>query len=274
MQQPETTAQPRPVGTREFDAEVLERSRQRPVLVDFWAAWCAPCRSLAPILDKLAAAYADRAEVVKVDTDAEPELAARYGVRSLPTLAVFRHGQLVEAVLGAQPEAALRGLLDRHVERASDRERAAALEQAEGGDVDGAVAVLDRLVAAEPERLPHLYALLDVLIDAGRADAAVARLQHVPMNVDSDPEIVRRRARLDLVHACLDATPDAAARAAAATAFLRGEREAAFERWMELLRAPGGREPVQRALRAAFTLLGDQDELAVRYRRRMAALLH
>jgi putative thioredoxin len=266
------TVQPRAVSAAEFDAAVLERSRVRPVLVDFWAAWCGPCRTLAPVLDRLAVAYAGHAEVVKVDTDAEAELAARYGVRSLPTLALFRDGRLVEAVVGAQPEGVLRDLLDRHVEQPSDRERVAALEQAREGDVAAAVATLDRLVAAEPTRTVHLHALIDVLLDAGRADDAAARMQHLPVNVDVSPEIGRRRSRLELVrtaHAI-----EAGERGDAARAFLAGSREQALERWLELLRAPAQREPVQRDLRAAFALLGDQDELAARYRRRMAALLH
>lgn len=267
-----TTVHPRTVATAEFEAAVLARSQDRPVLVDFWAAWCAPCRMLAPILERLATAYADRADVVKVDTDAEPELAGRYGVRSLPTLAVFRHGRMVDAVIGAQPEGVLRELLERHVERPSDRERAEAVEQARAGEVDAAVATLDRLVAAEPDRMPHLHALIDVLLDAGRADDAAARLQHLPVNVDVEPEIVRRRARLELVRAAH--APDGGARAAAARAFLGANREDAFERWLELLRGPGPRDQVQRDLRAAFTLLGDHDELATRYRRRLAALLH
>jgi putative thioredoxin len=266
------TVQPRAVSTGEFDAAVLDRSRERPVLVDFWAAWCGPCRTLAPVLERLAAAYVGQAEVVKVDTDAEAELAARYGIRSLPTLALFRDARLVEALVGVQPKGVLRDLLDRHVERPSDRERLAALELARAGDVDAAVATLDRLVAAEPNRTVHLHALLDVLLDAGRADEAAARMQHLPVGVDVAPEIGRRRSRLELVRTA-NAT-EAGARGDAARAFLAGSREEALERWLELLRAPGQREVVQRDLRAAFALLGDQDELAARYRRRMAALLH
>jgi putative thioredoxin len=270
--QPTTAVRPRAVATAEFDAAVLEPSRERPVLVDFWAAWCAPCRALAPVLERLATAYADRAEVVKVDADAEPELAARYGVRSLPTLALFRHGRLVDAVIGAQPEGVLRDLLDRHVERPSDRERGAALEQARAGEVEAAVATLDRLVAAEPERPAHLYALVDVLLDAGRADDADARLRHLPVSLEVDPEVVRRRARLELVRTACSA--EGGPRAEAARAFLDGRREDAFERWLDLLRARGARDAVQLDLRAAFALLGDHDELAAKYRRRMAALLH
>jgi putative thioredoxin len=268
------TAMPRPVTTADFQTAVLDRSRQVPVLVDFWAAWCGPCRMVAPILERLAGAYEGRAEIVKVDTDAEPEVAARYGVRSLPTLAVFRHGALADAVIGAQPEGVLRDLLNRHVETPSDLERAAAAERARGGDVDGAVAALGDLVEREPGRVAHRLALLDVLLEAGRVAEAEARVSHLPVSLETDPEIVRRRARLELLKAAQDAAPEAAARAQAARSFLAGETESAFEAWLDQLRQPATRSHAQAALRAAFTLLGDHDELAVRYRRRMAALLH
>jgi putative thioredoxin len=263
-------AAPFAVTSDDFDVRVLERSRREPVLVDFWAAWCGPCRSIAPVLERLAAEYAGRAAIAKVDADAEPALAGRYGVRSLPTLALFRDGAPVDAVIGAQPEGVLRELLDRHAVRPSDRERADALASAAAGDPDAALATLERLVAEEPERWAHRYALVDLLLDAGRAEDAAARLEHLPANVETDPEVVRRKARVELVRAAR--APDGP-RAAAARAFLAGEREAAFERWMELLRG-ADRAGAQRDLRAAFALLADHDELAVRFRRRMAALLH
>jgi putative thioredoxin len=269
----EPTPQPRAVTTADFDTAVLARSAVRPVLVDFWAAWCGPCRALAPVVDRLASAYAGRAEVVKVDTDAEPELATRYGVRSLPTVAVFRHGALVDAVIGAQPEGVLREMLERHLDRPTDAERESALQAARAGDVDGAVATLERLVASEPERAAHLQALVDVLLEAGRLDAAAARLGHVPAKLDAEPEIVRRRARLDLLRAAADANPDAAARADAAKRFLVGDEDGALEAWLSAMRSMREREAAQRLLRAAFTLIGDEQRIAP-WRRRMASLLH
>jgi putative thioredoxin len=268
------SAGPRAVSTAEFGAAVVERSKEIPVLVDFWAAWCGPCRTIAPILDRLAVEYDGRAEIAKVDTDAEPEIATRFGVRSLPTLAVFRHGELAEAVVGAQPEGVLRELLNRHAETSSDGERAEAVAIARNGDVDSAIATLERLVAAEPARHAHLHALVDVLLDSGRTEAASARLSHLPVNIETDPEIVRRRARLDLLQAARDTAPEAAPAASAARSFLDGRTEAALESWLEQLRAPATRSRAQAALRAAFTVLGDREELAAKYRRRMAALLH
>ncbi len=269
----------RAVSTIDFDAVVLERSLSLPVVVDFWAAWCAPCRTLAPILERLAAEYAGSVDIVKLDTDAEPELAARYGVRSLPTLALFTRGELADALVGAQPEAALRTLLDRHVERPADRERQAALAAAGRGEFDAALATLERLVATEPERPPHFLALLGVLIDAGRLDDAAARLAEAPIRVAGDAGVAALSARLELAQAAVagGAPGTTAARhATAARAFLAGEHAGAVETWLELMRAEprfgGGALP--RALKAAFALLGDEHELVAASRRRLASLMH
>jgi thioredoxin len=107
-----TDSVPVAVTAADFEARVLAASQARLVLVDFWAAWCGPCKALAPILEQVAAAEAHRAIVAKVDVDAEPELAARYGVRALPTLVLFRRGEPVDRIVGLQSAAAIRARLD------------------------------------------------------------------------------------------------------------------------------------------------------------------
>ena len=262
-----------------FEARVLARSRELPVLVDFWAAWCGPCRAIAPVLERLGHEYAGRAEIVKVDTDAEPGLAARYGVKSLPTLALFVEGKPVDAIVGAQPERALRSLIESRLEQPSDRERRAALEVAAGGDPEAAIAALTQLAAAEPARLAHRLALIDVLISAGHLDAAAERLADVPAAIDAERTILERRARLELARIALGVPPaDPLARRhrTAAREFLEGKHAEALGTWLELLRqqpAFGG-GAVQRALRAAFELLGDEHALVPSSRRQMAALMN
>jgi putative thioredoxin len=258
------------VSRATFDAAVIARSHALPVLCDCWAAWCQPCRMLAPLVERTALAYAGRAEVVKIDTDAEAELAARFGVRSLPTLALFRRGELVEALVGMQPESALAALIERHLERPAEREREAALAAAAAGDVDGALTTLARLAAAEPGQLAHVLAQLDVLLAAGRYDDADALLARLPMGQGGDPALAPRHASLALGRA---AAAPASGLGGAARAFLAGEHAAALGRLLELMRQ-GPRAEAAGLLRAAFVLLGEANPLVADSRRRMAALMH
>ena len=96
-----------------FEKAVLQSDV--PVLVDFWATWCGPCKAIAPVLDELSGEYANKARIVKIDVDQNPNLAAQYGIRSLPTLFVFKNGEKVDATMGMQPKAQLAALLDKHL---------------------------------------------------------------------------------------------------------------------------------------------------------------
>ncbi|MGL5252826.1 MAG: thioredoxin [Moraxella sp.] len=96
-----------------FEKAVLQSDV--PVLVDFWATWCGPCKAIAPVLDELSGEYANKARIVKIDVDQNPNLAAQYGIRSIPTLFVFKNGEKVDATMGMQPKAQLAALLDKHL---------------------------------------------------------------------------------------------------------------------------------------------------------------
>ena len=112
------------VTTENFERDVLERSRELPVVVDFWAAWCGPCRMLGPALESEASKRAGRLDLVKVDIDAEPELAGRYGIMSIPTVAVFRDGEPVTGFMGAVPATAIGRFFDEHVLADADEQAA------------------------------------------------------------------------------------------------------------------------------------------------------
>ena len=103
------------VTTETFERDVIERSHEIPVVVDFWAAWCGPCRMLGPAIEAEAGKRAGRIELVKLDVDAEPEIAARYGIQSIPTVSVFRDGKITAGFVGAYPPAAIGRFFDEQV---------------------------------------------------------------------------------------------------------------------------------------------------------------
>ena len=148
------------VTVQNFEAEVIAASMHTPVLVDFWAPWCGPCKTLGPILEQLEVEYAGRFKLAKVNADTQPEIAGQlsqmFGVRSIPFCVMFAQGQPVDGFVGAIPEAQIRQFLDKHVpteaevEAAADAEEAEAL--AEGGDADAALGKLADTVARLLER--------------------------------------------------------------------------------------------------------------------------
>ena len=275
---------------RTFDTDVIEASRQMPVLVDFWADWCGPCKMLAPVLERIAADYAGRARVVKVDTEAERELAGQHGIRSLPTVRVFRHGQPVDEILGVQPDSVIRAMLERYLERPSDRVRAEAARLITEERAPEAVLLLERVLRDEPQNDEIRVELIEALILAGQIGEADSQFAALPLQAIDSPRLKSVEARLHLARALLDA-PSAeqlavklaaddsdlkSAHQLAAREFTAGQVESALDRWLAILRKDRSFDDgiARRSLLAAFTLLEGRDELVHRYRRQMMALLH
>jgi putative thioredoxin len=244
-----------------FVEAVIEASRERPVLVDFWAPWCGPCRTLMPMLDRIADEYAGRFTLAKLNTDEAQAVAGHFGVRSIPTVMLFHHGEVVDQFVGVQPEGFVRDLLDRHLGPAAQpggvQELVARAEDAlERRDAPAAAAAVAGLEAAESGHaaLASLRARLAFL------EAAIAQ-----------PDVMGLRARLERDHA------DGAARhALAAHHALAGDYATALTEWLELMRRDRrfGDDLARRSVLAAFDVLGDADPLVQSTRRRMAALLH
>ncbi|HUJ86818.1 MAG TPA: thioredoxin [Burkholderiales bacterium] len=151
------------VTSRDFEREVLQASSTVPVVVDFWAPWCAPCRALKPILEKLAAEYGGRFKLAKVNSDENQDIAAAFGVRSIPDVVAFRGGRPVAHFLGALPESQVRAFVDKLLESADNEAR-----------------------LAEAQRL----------IDLGRADDAAAQLDALRFDVDLEPRVQALRAAI------------------------------------------------------------------------------
>ena len=265
-------------GAADFGSAVLQRSHEQAVLVDFWAAWCAPCRSLAPVLEDLATRLDGALAIVKVDTDAQQSLAAQYQVRSLPTLMVFRNGEAVAQVVGAQSLAALERLVKPHLVRATDALLAAAHAALGLGDVAGAIAQLERAHGEDALDFRVHLALAELYLGGGRPDEARALLAQLPANLQVGEEIAPLKARLSLVDAATASAGEdevAVNYRAAVAAAAGGDFDKAVDDLLALL--PRHRAwqdgAVRKALVDIFNILGS-DERVKAWRTQMARSLN
>jgi putative thioredoxin len=168
------------VTTENFESEVIAATKTTPVLVDFWAPWCGPCKSLGPVLEKVEAAYEGRFKLVKIDSDQEQQLAAAFGIKSLPTCILLKNGQPVDGFMGAVTEGKLRQFLDKHIPSEAallaESETQAAEELIASGDLQTAQAKLEDALAANPGNDDARFDLIKILISTGQFEPAEALL--------------------------------------------------------------------------------------------------
>lgn len=277
------------VTSADFSEKVLEASRRVPVLVDFWAAWCQPCQMLMPVLQRLVEEYSGALLLAKVDTDAQQALAGQYGVRSLPTVKLFRDGAVVDEFMGVQPESAIRAIVDRHVVRESDHLRERAREATRRGELEEALALLEQALTEDPNSPRVRLDLAQLRATLGNAAGARELLQSLPPDERDKPEVKQLLGRLFFaeqaedspgsaeLNARLESDPaDSAARLQlAALRILGNDYEGGMDQLLELMRRDRNYqdEAGRRGLLSAFELLGEH-ELVNRYRRKMFQLLH
>lgn len=276
------------VTQENFEAEVIQASLDTPILVDFWATWCEPCKTLGPMLEKLAAQYQGAFRLAKIDVDQHRELAGMFGIRSVPTVVLLKNGEIADGFSGALPEGQLREFLDKHV---SALEAPAEPEPETEESLPARVRRLQQALSQEPERTDLKLDLADTLLKSGDIDALPAiraMLDSLPADVAEDARVMRLRTAMDFSQA-LTATPDDAALEQrigqdgadweavdqqALRRFFGGQPEAALQQWLQMLQhARDWNEGLPRKrLLSAFSVLDDLD-LVGRYRRRMASLL-
>ncbi|HSD42159.1 MAG TPA: tetratricopeptide repeat protein [Burkholderiales bacterium] len=275
--------------TATFEQDVLERSKTVPVLVDFWAPWCAPCRALKPILEKLAVEYDGRFLLAKVNTDENPEIAGAYGVRGIPNVKAFVGGELADEFTGALPESGVRRFLEKLVPSPAEQLRRAAREALAQGDRATAEAQLREALEHDALNDAARIDLAELLVardDYDGADAALAAMPEERRDEraaalaakvalwkrgQSLPDLATLKASVDARPEDLGARLGYAERLAA-----EGQLRPALDELLEVVRRDRGerREHARKTIVTLFGMAGDQPDLVGEYRRRLAGVLY
>ena len=268
---------------------VIQGSHQVPILVDFWASWCQPCQILMPVLAKLADEYQGRFILAKINTEEQQAIAAQFGIRSIPTVKLFKAGQPVDEFAGALPESDIRAFLERHLPRASDGSVAAAQDRLLAGDAAGALEMLQTAQAEDPSNPRILITMAQAQAAGGDIDAAEQTLDGLPADEQQKPEVTRLRGQMyfDRIAVASDDMTSLRTRVAAETndsearyqlaahQVMDGDNEGAMDNLLKVMQTDRefGDDAARLALLKLFDMLGD-DPVVSRYRARMFNFLH
>lgn len=272
-----------------FARDVLEASQKVPVLVDFWAPWCAPCRGLKPILEKLANEYAGKFLLAKLNTDENQEIAAQYGIRGIPNVKAFLDGKVFDEFTGALPEPAVRAFLERVVPSPAAKLRTAAHDLIASGDFDGAEARLQEALGLDDASVPIRLDLAHLLIARQAFEAAEQVIEPIPER-DRDERFEKMRTQIDAwrkarelpsveeLAARLEREPDDPGLRLALAERLIAEMhfEAALEELLGVIRLTRGerRDDARRLMVRVFGLASEQADMVSHYRRLLSAELN
>lgn len=277
------------VTAKNFQAVILEGSMQQPVLVDFWADWCQPCKTLMPMLAKLADEYQGAFLLAKINTEEQQELAGQFQIRSIPACKLFVNGQMADEFTGALPEEQIRAFLDKHIPRESDNLVEQAQQLLQQGDADAAADLIAQAIKENPANSSAIIAFAQLKASIGESDAAQQALDSLPEDEQKKPEVAAMRAQIVFDEVTINAPPleelekivaaDAGNSEAryqlAAQLVMHNQLEAALDQLMVLLQKDRGYgdDAARKAMIRVFDILGEHP-IATKYRSRMFGLLH
>ena len=278
------------VSEANFMQEVIEASRRVPVLVDFWAPWCGPCRSLGPILEKLAAEYQGRFRLSKINSDENQALAGQFGVRGIPNVKAVVDGQIVNEFTGALPESAVREFIDALLPSPAEPLRLEALAARARGEGDATRKLLLQAIHLDPRHEQARLDLIDVLLDAGDLTEAQRLLDEIAASAKDRNRIESLSARLALSQGAapgadetsllsrLAADPaDLEARLALANLqAVKQDYRAALEQLLEIVRRDRAFQDDigRKTMLQIFSLLGPDSDLVREYRGKLSAAIN
>jgi putative thioredoxin len=265
-----------------FRQDVIAESMRQPVLVDFWAPWCGPCKQLTPVIEKAVKAAGGKVKLVKMNIDEHPGIAGQLGIQSIPAVIAFTRGQPVDGFMGALPEGQIKGFIERLVGPLGPSAVEDVLAQAEAllaeGDVQGAAELYAGVLAEDPENVAAIAALVKLHVDAGDLEGARRFLAMVPAAKANDPAIAGARAAVELAAQAeaLGDTAEFERRIDLAVALAaRGRREEAVERLIEIVRRDRTwtDDGARKQLLQFFDAWGPMDPVTIAGRRKLSAIL-
>ena len=286
--------------TQGFTADVLEASLQQLVIVDFWAAWCGPCKQLGPMIERVVASYGGAVRLVKMDVDAHPSIPGQLGVQSLPTVLAFAQGRPLDGFMGALPESQIRQFIDQCLKASGmpaeapgampvDEMLTEAKARLEAGDAAGASELYVAILTEQPENEGAIAGLARVRLTGGDAEGARGMIEQLPEARRAHPEIAAVLAKLDLMEASADlgdtaelqakveANPDdhQARFDLALASDAAGDREAAADHLLEIMRRDRewNDDGARQQLVKLFESWGVMDPATVAARRKLTSFM-
>jgi putative thioredoxin len=279
--------------TKDFMADVIEASKTQPVLVDFWAEWCGPCKQLTPVIEKVIRAAKGKAKLVKMNIDQHPQIPQQMGIQSIPAVIAFVNGQPIDGFMGALPEGQVTSFVERLIkDRVGGEEKdmlAAAETALAGGDAGGAAELYAALLQQEPDNVVALAGLARCQVASGATEEAKQTLAMVPPAKQNDPAVAAARAALDLAEQAATLGPvtelegkvaanplDHQARFDLAVALSSaGQRAQAVDHLIEVVRRDRkwNDDGARKQLVQFFEAWGPMDEATIEGRRRLSSIL-